>query len=651
MYRKLLLIAILTLSFCIEGTAQEQKLRRDSLRIVNDSIKVVHDSLKVTQDSLTFKSIEKYSQKSKFTRFIHSLIFKHVTPEPKRPAKKSKIKKPGPYRKTEGKIVRNIHITTLDPFGYNLQDTSKHPQSFVMKAGNSMHVKTRPWIIQNLLLFKKDQPYDSMLVNESLRLIRSQNYVRDVFLYALPSSKKADSVDVYIRVSDVWSLVPALSLSGTTIRAGLADNNFAGLGSKLEGDVQRNRNTGVNSSRLSYLIPNIRNSYISFNIQYFFPGNNDLIKNYDFVRSYYSPLSSNLQYLFSQNKDIVRSVELSRIFYSPFTKWAGGIFIGQMITAQSYILKDTSRHSASRTNIKDIWGARSWQLRNWNTADGRITSFILSGRIVNTRYPGRSQLAVPANIFNKEDTYFAGIGITSRKYTQDSYIFNYGKIEDVPVGRTLGLTLGLDVQNTRRMYLGLKASSGSYYRFGYLSFDAEYGTFIGSMRLQQGVIIGRMNYYTKLLDLRHWKLRQFIRPVLIFGINRLPNDNLTFNGEIKGFEKLDYSATRMMALTLQTQTYAPWSLLGFNFGPYLFSSFGMLGNESSGFSKSKLYSLFGLGVLIRNNYLTFNTFQISLTFYPYIPGSGNDIFKSNAYKTSDYGFMDFDISKPKVVDY
>jgi hypothetical protein len=501
------------------------------------------------------------------------------------------------------------------------------------------------------LLFKKDEPYDSLLVNESVRLIRSQNYVRDVFLYALPTSKKADSVDVFIRVSDVWSLVPSLSLSGTTIKAGLLDNNFAGLGSRLEGDVQRNRNTGVNLSRVSYLIPNIRNSYISFNIQYLFSGNNDLIKNYDFARSYYSPLSSNLLYLFSQNKDIIRSVELSRIFYSPLTKWAGGIFIGQMITAQSYLLNDTLRYLASRTNIKDFWVARSWQLFKWNTNDGKITSFILSGRVVSTRYPGRSRVAAPTNIFNKEDTYFTGIGITSRKYIQDTYIFNYGKIEDVPVGQAFGLTLGMDVHNKSRMYLGLKASSGNYYHFGYLSFDAEYGTFIGSMGLQQGVIIGRMNYYTRLLDLRRWKLRQFIRPVLIFGINRLPNDNLTFNGEIKGFEKLDYSGTRMMALTLQTQTYSPWSLLGFNFGPYLFSSFGMLGNESSGFSKSKLYSLFGLGVLIKNNYLTFNTFQISMTFYPSIPGRGNNIFKTNAYKTGDYGFMDFDISKPKIVDY
>jgi hypothetical protein len=201
------------------------------------------------------------------------------------------------------------------------------------------------------------------------------------------------------------------------------------------------------------------------------------------------------------------------------------------------------------------------------------------------------------------------------------------------------------------MYLGLQASWGDTYRFGYLSTDLEYGTFIGSNGLQQGVITGRINYYTRLLNIKYWKLRQFIRPTLIFGINRLPSDNLTFTGEMKGFEKLEYTATRMLVLTLQTQSYAPWSLLGFNFGPYFFSSFGILGNEGSGFSRSRIYSLFGVGVLVRNNYLTFNTFQVSMTFYPYIPGSGYGIFKSNAYKTSDYGFRDFDISKPRVVDY
>jgi hypothetical protein len=652
MYHKLLLF--FGLALCLGGQirAQEQKLNRDSLRITQDSVKVVHDSLKVTQDSLTFKAIEKYSLKSKFTRFIHGLFFKHVTPDDKQPSKKNKIKKTKGFRKAEGKFIREIYITTLNPFGYSLQDTAVHPRSFLIKAANSIHIKTRPIVIQNRLLFKKNEHYDSLLVNESVRLIRSQKYVRDVLLYTLATSRKADSVDVYIRVSDVWSIVPALSISNSSINAGLADNNLAGLGNRFEGNIQSNRTSHIYVKRFSYLIPNIRNSYISLNLQYMFPGQDDPAKNYEFVRSYYSPLSSNLQYLFSQNKDILRSMELSKSFYSPYTRWAGGLFLGQMLTAQSYLYNDTIRYLASKTNISDFWVARAWQISRWNR-DGRITSFILSGRVVSTRYKGipAAAAAAGANIFNKEDTYFTSIGITTRKYIQDQYIFNYGKIEDVPVGRAFAMTVGMDVKHTQRMYLGLHSSWGNVFNFGYLSTDLEYGTFIGSKGLQQGVITARINYYTRLINIKYWRLRQFIRPTLIYGINRQPSDNLTFMGEMKGFEKLEYTATRMLVLTLQTQSYSPWSLLGFNFGPYFFSSFGILGNESSGFSRSRIYSLFGLGVLVKNNYLTFSTFQISMTFYPYIPGNGYSIFKSNVYKTSDYGFRDFDISKPRVADY
>lgn len=658
MYSRFLFIVLLGLWFCGPAKAQEEKTirdslktRRDSLKTERDSLRIGLDSINIAKDSLNLIAIEKYSQKSKFTRLIHKWIFKSVASAPVKKTKKSIIKKPKPFKKAEGKIIRNIQITTLDPVGYSLQDTSVHPHVFWMKPVNYIHIKTQPGIIRNLLLFKKNEKYDSLLVNESIRLIRSQKYVSDVSFYTLPNSKKADSVDIYIRASDVWSLVPGFSLSSSTVHAGLSDVNFAGLGSRFQGDILRNRTENYYVSRISYLIPNIRNSYISLNIQNLFSGNYDMVKNYDFSRGYYSPLNSNFFYLFSDNRDLIRGIEVARNFYSPVAKWAGGFFIGQMILAQSYVKQDTIRYIATRANIFDLWGARSWQLYKWNPTDDRITSLILSGRIVRTVYPGRPPEAITANVFNKEVTYFAGIGITSRKYLQDKYIFNYGKVEDIPVGRSFGLTLGIDVQQTKRLYLGLNASWGDYYRFGYLSTDLEFGTFKGLNGFEQGVITGRINYFTRLLNLGNWRIRQFIRPILIFGINRLPVDNLSFSEGMQGFEALKFPANKMLVLTLQTQSYPPWNILGFHFGPFIFTSMGLLGNDLSGFKQSRLYSSFGLGVLIKNNYLTFNTFQISMTFYPYIPGNGYDIFKTNAYRTSDYGFRDFEISKPKVADY
>jgi len=75
----------------------------------------------------------------------------------------------------------------------------------------------------------------------------------------------------------------------------------------------------------------------------------------------------------------------------------------------------------------------------------------------------------------------------------------------------------------------------------------------------------------------------------------------------------------------------------------------MLGNAETGFKKSKVYSQIGLGVLIKNEHLVFNAFQISVSFYPVIPGIGYDVFKFNSFRTTDFGFRDFEIGKPAKV--
>ena len=102
---------------------------------------------------------------------------------------------------------------------------------------------------------------------------------------------------------------------------------------------------------------------------------------------------------------------------------------------------------------------------------------------------------------------------------------------------------------------------------------------------------------------------------------------------------------------MQTQSYAPWHLIGFRFGPYLVCSLGMLGDEVKGFKNSKLYSQIGLGVLIRNENLVVNRFQISISFYPLIPGIGQNVFKMNAFSTTDFGFRNFEIEKPATMIY
>jgi hypothetical protein len=246
----------------------------------------------------------------------------------------------------------------------------------------------------------------------------------------------------------------------------------------------------------------------------------------------------------------------------------------------------------------------------------------------------------------------ASIGISTRKHVQDKFIFKFGLTEDVPIGKVYNLTGGYQVKNNLgRLYLGMRFSVGNYYDWGYLSSNFEYGTFFSGGQAEQGAFTAGVNYFTGLIEIGNWKLRQFIKPQVTLGINRAYADSLTLNEGygIDGFNSSALSGTNRLLLTLQTQSYAPWNLIGFHFGPFLILSMGMLGDEASGFKNSPIYTQIGLGVLIKNENLVFSTFQISFAFYPLIPGKGRNIFKMNSLKTTDFGFREFEIGKPAVL--
>ena len=257
-------------------------------------------------------------------------------------------------------------------------------------------------------------------------------------------------------------------------------------------------------------------------------------------------------------------------------------------------------------------------------------------------------------MFANENLYLASIGISTRKYVQDRYIFKYGMVEDVPMGRVFSLTMGIQKRNNIvRPYIGARISFGNYYSWGYFGYDCEYGTFLSKSKSEQGVLSLSANYFTGLKEIGKWKFRLFVKPQLTLGINRFEYDSLTLNQGfgLDGFNSKGSSGTSRAMLTLQTQGYAPWNFIGFRFGPFITWSMGLLGDPRNRFKNSKVYSQIGIGLLIKNENLILNTFQVSIAFYPVIPGVGQNIFKTNSYNTSDFGLADFEIGKPAIVTF
>jgi hypothetical protein len=306
-------------------------------------------------------------------------------------------------------------------------------------------------------------------------------------------------------------------------------------------------------------------------------------------------------------------------------------------------------------NIQDYWAGNAIQIFKGNTENKRTTNFISAIRYYRIRYlESPIEMYDLQHRFSNEDFYLTSIGISTRKYVQDKFIFKYGITEDVPIGKVYGLTGGYQVKNNSgRFYLGARISSGNYYPWGYISSNIEFGTFFHASHSEQGVLTVGVNYFTGLFIIGKWKFRQFVKPQVIIGINRFSYDTLTLNDGygLDGFNSSTLTGTSRLLFTMQTQSYAPWNFIGFRFGPYLMFSLGMLGDEATGFTNSKVYSQIGLGVLIKNEYLIFNTIQLSFSFYPSIPGNGQDIFKTNSFKTTDFGFRNFEVGKPTTVIY
>lgn len=620
--KRCLLIFILTL-FCLPLWAQDTKNAKDSTQV--------------------YKKIETYSEKSKFTKTLHRLIFRPTRGRHRSSAPRLKKKN---FSRFEGKIIRNIIIETLDPFGFSVSDTTRTAESWLEKTGNKIHIKSKELAIRNYLLIKENRALDTLLMAESARLLRAQNFIREVDISPHFVSEAKDSIDIVIRELDSWSLIPKASLSGSTTKLSLKERNFLGLGHEFRLGYGKQYNDGDDSFEATYIVPNFKNTYISATGGYVM----------DFEEHYQ------------------KFISIDRTFYSPYTRWAGGLFVGDQFLERT-LPNDTLAFvdQSFKFLTQDYWAGHSIRLFSGDSERERSTNLIGSGRVLLVNYKQTPAFEYDRiDFFSDERFYLATIGISSRQYKEDNYIFRDGPTEDVPVGTLYSITGGMQNKNHKnRMYLGGKASYGNYFKLGFLSLDFEIGSFFDGSVSEQTAFSFQANYFSRLLQLNdRWKMRQFFKPQFIIGINRLDsyadrlslNENPPFNGsygrlyrepnrgKIQGFDSETVGIQKYI-LSLQTQFYAPWEVLGFRFNPYVNITAGMLNNGEGGFFTNRLYSAFGVGCIIRNDYLIVNAFQFSFTYYPQMPGQGNNIFKTNAFETEDFGFQDFEIGKPRTISY
>lgn len=606
---RLLVILVLLISTTLQAQVKEPV--KDSARI--------------------YRKIQEFSEKRKFTKFLHRLIFEPVKVRRKADQTSNRNVRNRSFKSFQGKIIRKITIETFDPFGYSEVNPDNKPTQYISRVGNALHLKSKQFTIRNLLLIKRNKPFDSLIVRESERLVRSQRYVRAVTI----NPKRVgttDSVDVEIRVVDAWSLVPEFSASGNRANFGVVERNFLGWGHTVDNNYEREFSTGRDAYGLRYLIPNILNTYVQTEVAY----------------------DVNLE------GDYIKSAQVDRPFFSPFARWAGGVLVEQVFNQDSIPDQNNSfQWQRFRYTTSDFWGGHSLRIFRGTSEEKRTTNFVTTFRYRQVGFDERPSVTYDSiNFYTAERLYLAGIGISSRQYREDKLIFNYGIVEDVPIGRVVGITLGWqEKNNTTRPYFGARGSFGRYFTWGYFSTNLEYGTFFNqnSWKNEQSAISFQANYFTLLQEFGKWKMRHFAKLSAVIGMNRQPifGDQITISDQngIPGFNAPWLYGTKKVVLSLQTQAYSPWNLLGFRLNPYVGCSFGLLSGSGTSVLNSRVYPKLSAGFIVSNDFLVFSNFEINFSYYPTIPNVGESVFKTNAFSNQDFGFQEFELNRPELVDY
>jgi len=128
-------------------------------------------------------------------------------------------------------VIGEIRVVTEDIF-----DTTDPKEDYLLfRWANSLHIQTRPSVIRRALLFKPGDVVSVRVIEETERILRSNNYLYDVKFR--PIAYHDGVVDIEVMTRDTWSIDFGLraSRSGGANTGGfeITDRNLLGTGTTL----------------------------------------------------------------------------------------------------------------------------------------------------------------------------------------------------------------------------------------------------------------------------------------------------------------------------------------------------------------------------------------------------------------------------------
>ncbi|GAB3887109.1 hypothetical protein GCM10028825_17550 [Spirosoma agri] len=619
-----------------DSTRYVSKKTNDSLatKIAN----ILADSALMQRDSVFYNRMKTKMYKHRLTRQLYDLVFQDVYNSQAKTGEVSQLEI-NPFKPFEGRIIGDIYIRRLGVFGQSVYDTLRRPGNWIERTGNRIHTNTRANIIRrSYLLFKEGDELNPTVLRDNERLLRTTSIFHDARILVLPRAGSRQFVDVVVITQDVWSLLPTGGVGSLNqFSVGFEQNNFRGLGHQFYAEVAYSGNDPRQKVEYKgrYTVPFIGKTFLTAQAEFF--------------------------YLRDLKQLVFR---IYRPFLTPDTKYAGSIEVNHTQVNNRVVARNDSILSVPLSyNYSDIWIGRSFRIfYSANDAEGKGRSrLIIALRNTNYDYFRRPTVTADTNqLYQDSRTTLFSIGYSRRKYVRDVLIYGFGRTEDVPVGEALSIVAGYDnAELGPRKYGGINFSQGKYLnKSGYLYALASVGGYIRNQQIEQGVLSLEANYFSPLMRSKWGYMRHFFNTRYTAGIDRFDNEYVTLssssgsgiNTDGIGINNDALRGTNRWLINYENILFSKLNLVGFRVAFITFANLGLVSFPDRPLLKGPIYQGYGIGFRLRNENLTFNSFQIRLAYYPNIPNNSYP-FRYAFEGIPVLRFRDFDLAAPQLIPY
>ena len=550
-------------------------------------------------------------RKTTFKTLTHDVYKSFVRVEPKREDSSFMQKSEASFKPYEGKAIRNIYIVNLS-FSQNVQDTAKNIISTLTRAADRLQSNTKDWMIRDMLFVKKGQLIDPYRLADNERFLRDQSFIKDARIAVRPIEEYPDSVDLYIRLRDVFSWGAEVNASGVNnVKTSIYDANFLGMAQRLQYTLlyDKNRNP-IMGSEIRYRKTSVGGSFINLEAAY---------------------TTINQSGLATEN-ETAYFLSLDRPLYTPNARFAGGLQVSRNQSTNVFE-KPIPLFRDYKYQIGDVWlgyniGVNKQKRKG---SDDRSRRFV-SMRYFNQHFDQLPQLdSFDLRYTNKR--YVLG-QLTWYKidFYKTNYIYGFGRTEDLPVGMTRKVTIGpVQVDSLRRLYAGWEFDHWLVDKHeNYWNYTLALGTNLYKKEFQDNSTLLNLGWYSRLMDFTKFKIRQYTNISYAGIYNQHVYESLHINNEfgLDDFSTDSIRARQRLSLGTESVLYSRWSILGFKLAFLAFGRATLMTPRQLGFAKGGFFPALGGGIRTRNENLIFGTIEGRFTWFP------NTLFGVNNFTIS-----------------